>query len=136
MVTMSASSKRTRGFTLIELMIVISIILILMSVGLPLYQQSVLRAREGVLRENLYTMRQQIQAFTLDKQRAPQSLEDLVGGGYLREIPIDPITNSRETWIVEQEDSLMSVDQTQPGVVDVRSGSENSSSQGTPHSSW
>jgi general secretion pathway protein G len=135
MVTVS-KARGVRGFTLVELMIVISIMLILISVGLPLYQQSVIRAREGVLRENLYTMRQQIQAFTLDKQRAPQSLEDLVAAGYLREIPIDPITNSRETWVVVQEDVMMSVDQTQPGIVDVRSGSEGVAADGTAYNTW
>jgi general secretion pathway protein G len=127
--------KSARGFTLIELMIVISIILILISIAVPIYSQSVLRAREAVLKDNLQTMRSLIQQFTLDKQRAPQSLQDLVSSGYLRELPAD-ITGSRETWVEVQEDTLLSVDQQQPGIVDVHSGSELVSSEGTAYSSW
>jgi general secretion pathway protein G len=127
--------KSARGFTLIELMIVISIILILISIAVPIYSQSVLRAREAVLKDNLQTMRSLIQQFTLDKQRAPQSLQDLVSSGYLRELPAD-ITGSRETWVEVQEDTLLSVDQQQPGIVDVHSGSELVSSEGTAYSTW
>ncbi len=126
---------RARGFTLIELMIVVSIILILISIAVPIYNQSILRSREAVLKDNLQTMRSLIQQFTLDKQRAPQSLQDLVSSGYLRELPAD-ITGSRETWVEVQEDVLLSVDQQQPGIVDVRSGSELVSSEGTAYSSW
>ncbi len=129
------SLSAARGFTLIELMIVISIMLILISVAVPIYNQSILRGREAVLRENLQTMRSLIQQFTLDKQRAPQSLQDLVSSGYLRELPLD-ITGSRETWVEVQEDVLLSVDQSQPGIVDVHSGSELVSSEGTAYSSW
>ena len=127
--------QSARGFTLVELMIVISIILILISIAVPIYSQSILRSREAVLKDNLQTMRSLIQQFTLDKQRAPQSLQDLVASGYLRELPVD-ITGSRETWVEVQEDSLMSVDQQQPGIVDLHSGSEFLSSEGTPYSSW
>lgn len=132
---MIRNRKSARGFTLIELMIVISIILILISIAVPIYSQSILRSREAVLKDNLQTMRSLIQQFTLDKQRAPQSLQDLVSSGYLREMPAD-ITGSRETWVEVQEESLMSVDQQQPGIVDVHSGSEFVSSEGTPYSSW
>ena len=127
--------KSSRGFTLIELMIVISIILILISIAVPIYNQSILRAREAVLKDNLLTMRGLVQQFTLDKQRAPQSLQDLVSSGYLRDIPAD-ITGSRETWVEVQEEVLLSVDQTQPGIVDVHSGSELVSSEGTAYSTW
>jgi general secretion pathway protein G len=127
--------KAARGFTLIELMIVISIILILISVSVPIYSQSILRAREAVLKDNLQQMRTLIQQFTLDKQRAPQSLQDVVSSGYLRELPLD-ITGSRETWAEVQEEVLLSVDQQQPGIVDVHSGSELVSSEGTAYSSW
>lgn len=127
---------RQKGFTLIELMIVVSIILILISMAVPIYSTSILRAREAVLRNNLFTMRTLINQYTMDKEKAPQSLEDLVTAGYLKQIPVDPFTGSRDTWVVEQEDILMSVDQTQPGISDVRSGSDQTSSEGTPYSSW
>ena len=87
-----ARKKRSRGFTLIELMIVISIILILVSVALPAYNQSILRARESVLKQNLFTLRSVISQYTLDKQKAPQSLDDLVTSGYLKQLPMDPTT--------------------------------------------
>jgi general secretion pathway protein G len=125
-----------RGFTLLELMVVISIILILLSFAVPAYQQHIKKAREAVLREDLYQMRSAIDQYSLDKLRAPQSLEDLVSAGYLREVPLDPITNSRETWVVEQEDVVLSVDQNQPGISDVRSGATLPSSDGSLYSSW
>ena len=127
---------KSRGFTLIELMIVISMILILVSLAVPMYQQSIRRAKEAVLRDDLFTLRSSIDQFTLDKQRAPQSLDDLVQAGYLREIPIDPMTNTRDTWVVVNEDYLQSIDQTQPGITDVHSGSELAALDGTPYSSW
>ena len=127
---------RQRGFTLIELMIVISIILILVSIAAPIYSSSILRAREAVLKDDLFTMRSVISQYTLDKQRAPQSLDDLVSAGYIKQVPIDPMTNARDTWTVDQEDVLLSVDQQQPGISDVHSGSSATSSDGTPYSSW
>ena len=132
---MIRNRQSARGFTLIELMIVISIILILISIAVPIYNQSIQRSREAVLKDNLQTMRSLIQQFTLDKQRAPQSLQDLVSSGYLREMPRD-ITGSRESWVEVQEDTLLSVDQQQPGIVDVHSGSEFVSSEGSPYSEW
>ena len=127
---------RCRGFTLIELMIVISIILILLSVAAPMYQQQIIHAREAVLREDLFNMRQAIDQFTLDKQKAPQSLDDLVTAGYLKVVPRDPMTNSGDTWQTVQEDVMMSIDQTQPGITDVHSGSSGTASDGTAYSSW
>lgn len=129
-------SSRRRGFTLVELMIVISIILILISVALPLYQQSLRRAREAVLAQNLFALRNAIDQYTLDKKRAPQTLEDLVSAGYLREIPMEPIAGSRDCWEPVQEDYMLAVDQTQPGITDVHSCSDATSSDGTPYSSW
>lgn len=128
--------RRQQGFTLIELMIAISIILILVSVAVPIYNTSIIRAREAVLKDNLFTMRSLINQYTLDKEKAPQSLEDLVSAGYLKAIPVDPMTNSRDSWAVDQEDVLLSVDQTQPGISDVHSGSNATSLEGTAYSSW
>ena len=126
--------RRQRGFTLIELMIVISIILI--STAIPMYQASVVRAREAVLRQNLFTMRSVIDQYSMDKEKAPQSLQDLVDAGYLKQIPMDPMTNSRDTWQTVQEDTLVSVDQDQPGITDVHSGSEATGSDGVPYNQW
>ena len=127
---------KTRGFTLIEMMIVISMILILLSIAVPLYNQSILRAREAVLRNDLYTLRSVISQFTLDKQRAPQSLDDLVQASYIKQVPKDPFTNRNDSWQLEQEDVLLAVDQQQPGITDVHSGSNLTASDGTAYSSW
>ena len=128
--------KQGRGFTLIELMIVISMILILIAIAIPLYNGSILRAKESVLRQNLFTLRSLISQYTLDKQKAPQALEDLVSAGYLKQIPTDPFTGRSDTWTVDQEDTLLSVDQTEPGINDVHSGSSQVSTDGTAYSSW
>jgi general secretion pathway protein G len=129
-------SRRQRGFTLIELMIVISIILILISTAIPIYQQSIIRAREAVLSQNLFSLRSVIDQYTMDKQKAPQSLEDIVQAGYLKSIPYDPMTNSRETWQTVQEDYLQSVDQSQPGITDVHSGAAGTGTNGVPYAEW
>jgi general secretion pathway protein G len=123
-----------RGFTLIELMIVMAIIAILMSIAVPIYNRSITRARESVLRNNLFTMRTVIDEYTYDKQKAPQSLQDLVSEGYLRQIPVDPMTGSSDTWKTIMEDALNAVNQTEPGIFDVKSGSDKMSSEGTPYS--
>jgi general secretion pathway protein G len=131
------SQARSRGFTLIELMIVISIILILISVAIPAYRQSVTRARESVLRQNLFTLRSVISQYTLDKQKAPQALDDLISAGYLKQLPKDPITGLSDTWVPVQEDeTLSSPDQQEGGIDDVHSGSESTSSDGSAYSSW
>ena len=128
--------RRKYGFTLIELMVVMSIILILISIAVPIYTTSITRAREAVLRQDLYQLRSLISQYTQDKQQAPQSLEDLVTANYLKQLPKDPFTNSNTTWVVDQEDVMLSVDQTQPGISDVHSGSNAMSSEGTPYSTW
>jgi general secretion pathway protein G len=130
-----AKCGRSRGFTLIELMVVISIILILVAISVPIYSQSIIRAKESVLRQNLFTLRSVISQYTLDKQKAPQSLDDLVQGGYLKIIPKDPMTNETN-WTVEQEDILLAVDQQEPGISDVHSSSNLSGSDGTLYSTW
>ena len=131
-----ALRKKSRGFTIIELMVVISIILILVSIAVPIYHQSILRAKEAVLRQDLFTMRSVIDQYTLDKGKAPQSLDDLVTAGYLKELPIDPFTNARDTWQTVQEDYTESVDQDQPGITDVHSGASGAGADGTPYSEW
>jgi general secretion pathway protein G len=130
--------QRSRGFTLIELMIVISIILILVSVALPAYNQSILRARESVLKQNLFTLRSVISQYTLDKQKAPQSLDDLVSAGYLKQLPVDPMTGKNDTWAPDQEEgTIMSIDeQDQGGIIDVHSGSEGVGTDGTAYNTW
>jgi general secretion pathway protein G len=129
-------NRRDRGFTLIELMIVISMILILVSISIPAYNQSILRAKESVLRQDLFELRSLISQYTLDKQKAPQGLDDLVQGGYIKQIPMDPMTGSNSSWTVDQEDTVMSVDQQDPGISDVHSGAPGTSSDGTAYSSW
>ncbi len=124
------------GFTLMELMIVISIIVILMGIAIPNYQRSIVHAREAVLKNDLAVIRSAIDQYTLDKQKAPQSLEDLVSSGYLKVMPEDPITKRTDCWVPVQEDTLMAVDQTQPGIVDVHSCNDNASSDGSAYSSW
>jgi general secretion pathway protein G len=128
--------KRARGFTLIELMIVMSILLILITIAIPIYNQSILRARESVLRQDLFTMRQVIDQYTLDKQKAPQSLEDLVSAGYIKLIPNDPFTGRNDTWQTVQEDTTLDPSVTEPGISDVHSGSNVVGSDGTAYSSW
>ena len=126
----------TRGYTLIEIMIVMAIIGILVSIAVPIYQKSLIRAKESVLKNNLFTLRTVIDEFTYDKQKAPQQLADLVNEGYLRTVPMDPMTGNADSWQVVMEDALTSVNQTEPGIFDVRSGSDGKSLDGTAYSEW
>jgi len=128
--------SRQRGFTLIELMVVIAIMIILLALAMPRYQKSILHAQETALRQDLYTLRSVIDQYTLDKQKAPESLQDLVDAGYLKQLPVDPFTKSRDTWVPVADDSIMSPDQTQPGIMDVHSGSDQVSSEGTAYNTW
>jgi general secretion pathway protein G len=129
-------AENRSGFTLIELMIVMAIIAVLMSIAVPIYTRSIIRAKESVLKNNLFTMRTVIDEYTYDKQKAPQSLQDLVDQGYLRQIPIDPITGTADSWKTIMEDAQNSVSQTEPGIFDVRSGSDKMSLEGTSYSDW
>lgn len=124
------------GYTLIELIIVMAIISVLVAIAIPLYQKSLLRTKESLLKNNLFTLRTVIDEYTFDKQKAPQNLDDLVNEGYLRNIPVDPITGSNQTWRVIMEDAVTSVNQTQPGIYDVRSGSDLKSLEGPPYAEW
>ena len=128
-------ARRISGFTLLEMMIVISIMVILMSIALPIYNQSVVRSREAVLRNDLFELRSLISQYTLDKQKAPQSLDDLVTAGYIKIIPKDPITNE-PNWEAVQEDVLLAVDQQDPGISDVKSASGATGSDGTAYNTW
>jgi general secretion pathway protein G len=121
---------------LIELMIVMSIIAILATIAIPSYINAVRHAREAVLREDLQTMRKAIDSYTIDKEKAPQSLDDLVQTGYLKEIPVDPITARSDTWITSESDTLMDVDQTEGGIDDVHSGAQNLATDGTSYNTW
>ncbi len=129
-------SGRGAGFTLLEMMIVIIIMGILMSIALPIYNQSLVRSREAVLRQDLFTLRSLISQYTLDKQKAPQSLDDLVQGGYLKTLPKDPMTNEANWEVVQDDDTIMTPDQQDPGISDVHSASNATASDGTAYSSW
>ena len=128
-------TKSACGFTLIEMMVVLSIILILLSIAVPIYSQSMVRAREDNLRKNLDTLNRVIVQYTLDKKKAPRSLSDLQQGGYIRSIPED-ITGRDDTWVPEEDDSVLSPDQTDPGMSGVHSGSNLVSTEGTVYSDW
>ena len=128
--------SRREGFSLLELMIVLTIIMILASIAAGRYDRSVQRSREAVLKQDLYTMRQAIQQYTLDKQAGPGSLDDLVAAKYLGAIPVDPISRAKD-WKVDSEDVLLTPEQTSPGITDVHSSSEIISPfENTPYSSW
>ena len=132
----SAPRGRTSGFTLIEIMVVLTIIAILVGMAAVRYDRSMVNAREAVLKQDLQALRGAIQQYTLDKQQAPQSLEELASAGYLREVPTDPITRTKD-WELVFEDVMLSPDQTGSGLTDVRSKSDAvSQSDGTAYSSW
>jgi general secretion pathway protein G len=138
MVTMrtAKTTRRQGGFTLVELMVVMLIISVLAAIAIPAYIASLRNAREAVLKEDLHVMRQAIDSYTMDKEKGPQSLDDLVQAGYLKEIPTDPMTHSSSTWVTATSDVLESVDQSDPGINDVHSGSDQQGSNGQPYSSW
>lgn len=122
------------GFTLLELMIVISIIIILAAVALPQYQKTIMHARETVLKDDLFKLRSVIDQYAADKGKLPQSLEDLVTAGYIREVPKDPITDTRDWTLVTGEDPYSS--EGGSGVIDVKSTSGDVSTEGSPYSDW
>jgi general secretion pathway protein G len=131
-----ATANGSRGFTMIEMIVVIAIILVLIGMAAGRYEKSIVRSREAVLKQDLATMRNAIQQYTLDKEAGPQSLDDLVSAGYLREVPTDPITRERD-WHTNFDNVLLSTDQTAPGIDDVHSSSDAISPfENTAYSSW
>jgi general secretion pathway protein G len=134
--TRSGKRRGSRGFTFVEMMVVITIITILMSVAIPIYQRSIVRAKESVLRNNLQTLRTVIDNYTYDKQKAPQNLQDLVSEGYLQKLPIDPMVGNNQSWRTIMEDAAQSVNQSEPGIFDVKSTSDKIGLDGTPYSDW
>ena len=133
---MRAIRKVERGFTLVELMVVMAIISVLLAIAIPIYQKSIIRAKESVLRNNLFTLRTMIDEYTVDKQQAPQSLQDLVSEGYLRQVPQDPITGSNDSWRITMEDAPVGGSNATPGIFDVHSGSDKTSLDGSPYADW
>ena len=125
-----------QGFTLLELMIVMIIIATLAAIAIPSYMNNVRHAREAVLKEDLHVLRAAIDSYTIDKEKAPQTLDDLVQAGYLKAMPTDPFTHRSDTWIPAQDDTLMTIDQTQSGINDVHSGAQETSSEGTSYNTW
>jgi general secretion pathway protein G len=129
-------SPATSGFTLLELMIVMVIIGVLAAIAIPGYTNIIRGGREAVLKADLHTLRAAIDSYTVDKQKAPQTLDDLVTAGYIKSMPVDPFTRRTDTWIPVQEDTLMSLDQTESGIDDVHSGAQQTASDGTSYSTW
>ncbi len=131
-------SRNFKGFTLIELLVVMALIGIIASIALPQFKGTTKRAREVVLKENLYQIRRVIDQFYVDKKRYPKSLQELVDEGYLRTIPEDPITKSKDTWVLIREEPKENefLLEEERGIIDVKSGSDRISSEGTPYSSW
>ena len=132
----NGKTRRRFGFTFVEVMVVVTIMVILISMAIPQLTRSIARSKESVLRNNLFTLRTVIDNYSYDKGKAPQSLQDLVSEGYLRAIPTDPMNNYSTDWRTVMEDASQSVSQQEPGIWDVHSASDKTSLDGTPYSEW
>ena len=121
-----------RGFTLVEIVVVMAIVVTVLSIAVPFYTTAMIKAKESVLMSNLFTMRSVIDQYTYDREEPPQSLDDLVSEGYLRDVPLDPFTESRTTWEIITDTGPTG----QSGVFDVKSGSDKTSLNGTPYNEW
>ena len=130
------TQRRGRGFTFVELMVVVTIMVILISMAIPQLTRSITRSKESVLHNNLFTLRTVIDNYCYDKGKCPQSLQDLVSEGYLRAIPTDPMNNYSTEWHTVMEEGTQSVNQQEPGIWDVHSGSDKTSLEGTAYSEW
>jgi general secretion pathway protein G len=128
--------RAAAGFTLIELLVVMSLIVVLATISMVMYANSVQRGREAVLKENLFRMRDAIDQYYADKGKYPEALEDLVSAGYLRRVPVDPITDSPETWQLVQAEPDPNDLTAEPGVYDVKSGSEGTALDGSKYADW
>jgi general secretion pathway protein G len=128
--------RDARGFTLIEVMVVLALVVILASMGMVQYRDSVTRAKEAVLKENLFRMRDAIDQYYADKNKYPGSLPDLVSDGYIREVPKDPFTNSTDTWTTTQAEPDANNPASQVGIYSVHSGSEATALDGSRYADW
>jgi general secretion pathway protein G len=136
MVTLRRRWREASGFTLIELLVVTALVVVLASLALVGYQNSLVRAREAVLKEDLFRLRDAIDQFYADKNKWPTSLEDLVTDGYVREVPEDPITNSKDTWQTVPAEADPANPSSEPGIFDVKSGSDRTALDGSPYAEW
>jgi general secretion pathway protein G len=132
----AAKCRAAAGFTLIEMMVVISIALILLAIAVPNYKVSIVHAKETVLRQDLFTLRSMISQYTEDKDKAPQSLDDLITAGYMKQLPVDPFTHTSSDWQTVEDEGIYSIDQQQPGISDVHSSSNETALDGTTYSQW
>ncbi len=136
MLTLRRRRTDASGFTLIELLVVTALVVVLASLALVGYQNSIVRAREAVLKEDLFRLRDAIDQYYADKNKWPQSLQDLVTDGYVREVPEDPITNSVESWQTVPAESDPANPSAEPGIFDVKSGSDRAALDGSPYAEW
>ena len=129
-------ARPARGFSFVEMMVVVSIIVILVTMAIPIYNRSIIRAKESVLKNNLFSLRTCIDNYTYDKEKAPQGLQDLITEGYLREVPMDPMVGNNTSWQTVNEDASQALNQSEPGIFDVHSGSDKVGLDGTPYKDW